>query len=217
MTKIRVFIVDDHQIVLEGIKSLFENNDNIEVVDVAANGKQAIEKIDRCNVNIVLMNIEMPVMNGCEATQIITDKYPDIKVIAFTMYNERALINNMLNAGAKGYLLKNIGKKELVKAIIKVNKGEEYFSSEIPITLLKPLPQVLHKYKQLDILISHLTHRETEVLKHIALGMSNSEIGNELTISPRTVDSHRTNLMKKLSVHNIAGLIRYAIENQLID
>ncbi|MBL4577553.1 MAG: response regulator transcription factor [Flavobacteriales bacterium] len=215
MQEIKVLIADDHQLVIEGIRALLADVENITVVGEAVNGKDCFEKLASIDADVVLMDMDMPIMSGIDATRLIAKTYPNIKVLALTMYNEKALITKMLEAGTVGYMLKNIGKEELQRAITTVNDGEQYFSSEIPITLSRPttmntIPEV--QEKALDL----LTPRELEILVHIAEGLSNSEIGKKLFISSRTVDTHRTNLMKKLDVHNVAGLIRFAIQNDLI-
>ena len=217
MENIKILVADDHQLVIDGIKSLLEDTEGIVVVVVATNGKEAVAKLESKEVDIVLMDMDMPVMNGYDATGIISDKYPHIKVIALTMYNEKSLIQKMMDAGVSGYILKNIGKEELEQAIRIVNEGGEYYSSEIPITLSRPTPIEILSEKQQVTSFNQLTRREIEVLKLIAQGLSNSAIGEKLFISPRTVDTHRTNLMKKLEVHNIAGLIRLAIQNSLVE
>lgn len=217
MENIKILIADDHQLIIEGIKTLLEDVEGITITDVATNGREVIEKLKYQEVDIILMDIDMPIMNGYEATQLVLKKYPHIKVIALTMYDEKALITKIVNAGASGYILKNIRKEELLKAITKVANGEKYFSNEILFTLSKPELKDIISEKQNNIPIVQLTQREIEVLKLITQGLSNKEIGEKLFISPRTVDTHRTNLMQKLNVHNIAGLIRYAIKNGLVD
>lgn len=228
MENIKILIAEDHQIVIDGIKALLEDVEGITVVGEAMDGRECIEKLeqlqvkrqqdtDKSGVDIILMDIDMPVMNGYHATRLIQNKYPRVKVLALTMYNERSLITKMLKAGACGYILKNIDKEELLEAIKTVNNGETYYSSEIPLTLSRPASEDILAKKQEDILISQLTQRELEVLKLIAQGLSNNQIGEKLFISHRTVDTHRTNLMQKLNVHNIAGLIKVAIQNGLVD
>ncbi|MBW8051817.1 MAG: response regulator transcription factor [Cytophagales bacterium] len=235
MENIKILIAEDHQIVTDGIKALLEGVEGITVVGEAKDGRECIEKLeqqqvkrqqdpaspdaigDESGVDIILMDIDMPVMNGYQATKLIQNKYPSVKVLALTMYNEKSLITKMLKAGAYGYILKNIDKEELLEAIKMVNNGENYYSNEIPLTLSRPASEDILAKKQEDILISQLTQRELEVLELIAQGLSNNQIGEKLFISPRTVDTHRTNLMQKLNVHNIAGLIKVAIQNGLMD
>lgn len=216
MKAIKVLIADDHQLVIEGIKSLLDDVATVFIIGEAVNGKDCLEKLGRMDANVVLMDMDMPIMNGIDATRVITTTYPDIKVIALSMYNEKALITKMLEVGAKGYLLKNVSKDELECAITTVYEGDEYFSTEIPFTLSRPTAMGSHSAGQRNE-IDQLTPREVEVLALIAQGLSNNEIGEKLFISARTVDTHRTNLMKKLKIRNIAGLIRCAIQNGLIE
>lgn len=216
MRAIKVLIADDHQLVIEGIRVLLADVKSIIIIGEAVNGKDCFEKLASIEVDVVLMDMDMPIMNGIDATQLIAKAYPDVKVIALTMYNEKALITKMLDAGAKGYVLKNISREELERAITTVNNGDEYLSAEIPITLSRPTTMGSASAGQGNA-FDQLTPREVEILTQIAQGLSNNEIGEKLFISTRTVDTHRTNIMKKLEVHNIAGLIRYAIQNGLIE
>ncbi|MBL4755673.1 MAG: response regulator transcription factor [Flavobacteriales bacterium] len=215
MQEIRVLIADDHQMVIEGIRALLADVENISIIGEATNGRDCFKKLAKIDADVVLMDMDMPIMSGIDATRLIAKTYPHIKVIALTMYNEKALITKMLEAGTEGYILKNIGKDELRLAIETVNNGEQFFSSEIPITLSRPTAVNTIPENQVDAL-TKLTKRELEILGYIAQGLSNNEIGEELFISSRTVDTHRTNLMKKLDVHNVAGLIRFAIQNDLV-
>jgi len=214
MNTIKVMIVDDHQIIIDGIKSLLNGVNEIEVIEEAINGKQAIEKIAGLKVDIVLMDIDMPLINGCEATRFIIKKYPEIKIIALTMFNEKTVIREMLNAGASGYILKNTGKNEILNAIFHVYNGNQYLCNEIQISLTKPLfaDNLTHNSTPLNC----LSGREVQVLTLLSKGLTNIEISKKLFISRRTVDTHRTNIMKKLNVHNVASLIKYAIDNGII-
>jgi len=216
MRKINLLIVDDHQILIDGIKSLFESVSTIQVVGEAANGKQALEKLNHTEVDIVLMDIEMPVLNGCYTARIIKAKHPNTRVITFTAYSEKTLVTKMRRAGVWGYILKNIGKDELVKVIETVYGGKKCFSKEILNEISGPGPGSRFSKKRLNGTLEQLTRRELEVLEGIAEGLSNSKLGEKLAISARTVDTHRTNLMKKIGVHNIAELVKYAIQNGIV-
>lgn len=217
MKQINIMIVDDHQIIIDGLKALFNSVKNISVVAEANNGKDAIAILEKTPVDIILMDIEMPVLNGYDAATIITSKYPELKIIALTTYDEKFIVQKMITAGALGYILKNIDKDVLIKAINTVIKGETFFSSEIPIILSSHtseetiLPQTQSSYNSL------LSPREIEILKYIANGLSNIEISQKLFISSKTVDTHRTNIMKKLNIHNVVGLVKYAIKSGLIN
>ncbi|MBL4755674.1 MAG: response regulator transcription factor [Flavobacteriales bacterium] len=217
MNKINLLLVDNHQIMIDGIKSLFENVSTIDVVGEATNGKQALEKLNCAEVDVVLMDIEMPVMNGFCTAQMIKAEYPNIKVITFTTHRQGATVNKMKRAGVSGYALKNIGKNELVQVIESVNAGKKHFNNEIPGLVSGRHIRTHTTLQKRNATLDLLTRRELEVLKGIAGGLSNSKLGKKLGISPRTVDTHRTNLMKKIKVHNIAGLVRYAIKNGLLN
>ncbi len=216
MTKIKILIADDHQLVLDGLKANISDVAEFEIVGEAKDGKEVMLKINSRKVDVILMDIDMPVLNGIEATRQITESNPDIKIIALTMHNEKGMINKMLSVGASGYLLKNTSKEELCLAIKKVAAGQQHFSAEVTTTLLEKRSSriVANEGKTGKV---ELTEREEEVLKQIALGLSNKEVGEKLSISHRTVDTHRTNLMEKLHVKNIAGLIRYAMLNGYLD
>jgi len=210
---IRVLLVDDHQLILDGLKSLLKNTDNLVVAGEANNGREALRLLDILNVDVILMDIDMPVMNGIDALKEIKRTKPQSKVIILSMHNESGMIRNLLGLGADGYLLKSTSQDELIRAISKVAQGDKYFSADVTLSLLNPAQSNSQNSKpQTEI----LTIREEEILKLIAEGFSNKEIGDKLFISHRTVDTHRTNLMKKLNTSNIAGLISFAIKSGLI-
>ena len=214
---IKIMLVDDHQIVIDGLKSLLTEIKNIVIVAEANNGKDAIDVLSKTPVDVVLMDIEMPVMNGLDSTKIITSRYPPTKVIALTTFSENAIVKKMLNAGASGYILKNIKTETLLEAIITVHSGEKYFSSEISLVLLKPSTEEIILPKKQNSSVNLLSSREIEILKLIAEGLSNSETAEKLFISPKTVKAHRENIMKKLDLHNVVELVRCAIDNGLIE
>jgi two-component system response regulator NreC len=211
MDKTKVLLVDDHQIIIDGLKSLLENIPTIEVVGEALNGKKAIDLLALISVNLVLMDIDMPILNGIETTKLIKSKYTNVKVIILSMYKESGLIKTLIDAGADGYLLKNSDQNELLEAIAKVTSGQQYFSSDVTLSLLNKNSSNSSSFQEENV-VGDLTDREIEILKLIAEGFTNKEIGDKLFISHRTVDTHRTNLMKKVGVNNIAGLIRFAIK-----
>ncbi|MBU1008555.1 MAG: response regulator transcription factor, partial [Bacteroidetes bacterium] len=209
-------ITDDHQLILDGLRSILEQQTDIKVISTANNGADLLRQLGFIKPDIVLMDIDMPIMNGIEATQQVKSTYPDIKIIMLTMHDEKAMVKKLTDIGACGFILKNSDKDELLQAIKRVHQGGKYFSSELTLNLISHgispvMPGSVDDKKAM------LTEREIEILKLIAEGLSNKEIGDKLFISHRTVDTHRTNLMKKLDVSNIAGLIRYAIKNGFID
>ncbi|HNX56121.1 MAG TPA: response regulator transcription factor [Prolixibacteraceae bacterium] len=209
MSRINVLLTDDHQIIIDGLKSLLKNQDEINVAAEAKNGRDALRILDLISIDVLLMDIDMPVMNGIDALKEIRRQNSKVKVVILSMHNEAGMIKSLIDLGANGYLLKSCTQDELVDAIKKVASGQSYFSSDVTLALLKP---ATNQGQQNEI----LTERETEILKLIAAGFSNKEIGEQLFISHRTVDTHRTNLMKKLDVNNIAGLISYAIRNGIV-
>ncbi len=211
MEKIKVIICDDHQILVQGLKSLLKDAEEVEVIAVANNGQELLETLKAKKPDIILLDVDMPVMDGYETLKQLKPKYHDIKVISLTIHIDKVIIQRMMDAGASGYLLKNINKSELLEAIRKVYSGKKYISDEATNSLLEK-EKLEVKTAQLDEATEELTKREIEILKLIAEGYSNTEIGGMLYISPRTVDTHRTNIMKKLNVKNIAGLIKYAIQ-----
>jgi DNA-binding NarL/FixJ family response regulator len=209
----RIAIADDHQLVLDGLKAMLGQVEGFEVVGEANNGSDLVRIVENIEVDVALTDIDMPVMNGIEAIKEIRKTDREIKLLALTMHNEKALVQKVIEAGADGYMLKNADRDEFIEAIRKVIEGQQYFSSEVTMTLLdKGAPTAGTEHYDL----SQLTEREIEILKLVAEGLSNKEIGERLFISHRTVDTHRTNLMKKLDVHNVAGLIRFAMKNGLI-
>jgi DNA-binding NarL/FixJ family response regulator len=212
MKEIRLLIVDDHQIILDGLTSLLSDQEDIRVVETATNGREAIEILKILTVDVILMDIDMPVMNGIDAAAEIKKQPNTPKIIILSMHMESGMIRSLIETGVDGYLFKNSGKEETIKAIRDVDAGKKVFSSDVTLSLSK-----INNKKvvagQLDV---DLTNREIEILKLIAEGYSNKEIGEKLFISHRTVDTHRTNMMKKLDVNNIAGLISFAIRNKLV-
>jgi DNA-binding NarL/FixJ family response regulator len=215
---INILITDDHQLILDGLKSIIREQEDMNVVAEANNGQQAITLCNTLKIDLVMMDIDMPVMNGLEATQQLKKTKPEIKVIVLTMHDEPALIRRIMEIGADGYMLKNSDQEELVEAIRKVIGGQKYFSAEVTMALAggKGANDTFTLRPSDTVFLAQLTEREIEILRQIAEGLSNKEIGDKLFISHRTVDTHRTNLMKKLDVHNIAGLIRFAIRNGLV-
>jgi DNA-binding NarL/FixJ family response regulator len=213
MKKINLFLVDDHQLIVDGLTSMLGQTDEIVVTGSASNGREAIRLLQVVHPDVVLMDIDMPVMNGIDALREIKKLEPSVKVVILSMHEEAGMIKNLMALGADGYLLKSCSQDELVGAIQSVFGGKPYFSKGVTLALLNaPAGSFPVSGQPTEV----LTERETEVLKLITEGFSNKEIGNKLFISHRTVDTHRTNLMKKLNTSNIAGLISYAIRKGLV-
>lgn len=213
MRQIKILLVDDHQIIIDGIKSLLDNVENVKVAGEANNGLEAINALKVLTVDIVLMDIDMPKMNGIDATKYIKEKFKDTKVIILSVHCEQAMIKNLVEIGTDGYLLKNSSKEELLDAIYKVANGEKYFSSEVTLSLLNPEKNESKSFKH----TIDFTNRELDVLKLLVDGYTNKQVGEKLFISHRTVDTHRTNIMKKVGVNNVAGLISFAIKTRLVE
>jgi len=213
MNEIKVLLADDHQIIVDGLKSLLQNTADIQVAGEANNGREVLRLLGILKIDVILMDIDMPVMNGIDALKEIKRILPGIKVIILSMHQEAGMIKSLMAIGADGYILKSTSQDELIGAIRKVAAGQPYFSPEVTLSLLNTPQNNLQSSKQQTEM---LTDREEEILKLIAEGFSNKEIGTKLFISHRTVDTHRTNLMKKLNANNIAGLISFAIKNGMV-
>ena len=215
MSPIKVILADDHVIIRDGIASLLSYNDEVEVIEQCDNGEQAIDAVKKHDPDVVLMDINMPILNGIEATRKIVDFTSKTKVLVLTIHEELAYITKVLSAGAMGYILKTADKNELILAIRTVHNGEKYFSKEVADTLVSGFMKQTRTPK--DQSVGDLTKREKEILNLISKAFTNNEIGEELFISVRTVDTHRRNLLQKLGAKNTAGLVRFAIENNLSD
>jgi two-component system nitrate/nitrite response regulator NarL len=207
---VSILLVDDHAIVTDGLRALLADESEYIIKGVASNGREALDFLRILSVDVVLMDIDMPEMNGIETSRVIKKEMPEKKIVILTMHDERAMIRMLLDIGVDGYLLKNSSKRELLSAIDRVMNGEVFLSEEAHgLILSTESPQDKNKN------LATLTEREIEIISCIAEGLSNKEIGDKLFISHRTVDTHRTNLMNKLNLHNIAGIVKFAIVNGL--
>lgn len=206
---IRVFIVDDHPVVIEGIHSLLQNEKGIEWAGHAMNAASCLGYFVNNTADVLLMDISMPGMDGIELCAIMREKYPGVFILGLSTFNQGVYIKKMMENGASGYILKNSSREELLKAIHAVNKGAIYFSGEAG--------DALKEYqKSAGSQLPELTRREKEILGLIAEGYTNPQIAEKLFLSSLTVDSHRKNLLAKLEVKNTATLIRLAVERKLI-
>ncbi|MGB4968022.1 MAG: response regulator transcription factor [Saprospiraceae bacterium] len=209
--KLKLILADDHHLVRQGFKALLTEMPEIEIIGEASNGEQVLQLLRTGKLaDIILMDVEMPILGGLETTEKIMKDFFGVKVIIISMLNDKAIIESAYEKGAKGFLFKNTTLPELQEAIKSVASGENYFSHEVANVLLQKRP------KDQSSLLSHLTDREIEILKLIAEGFSSTEIGTKLFISPRTVDTHRNNLIQKLNVNGIVGLVKFAFQNKLI-
>jgi DNA-binding NarL/FixJ family response regulator len=204
---IKVFLVDDHQMVIEGIKSLLLGENCINLIGHANTAEKCLQFFKMQTCDAILMDINLPDSSGIELCEIITKKYPSVKVIALSTHNQGTYVRKMLESGASGYLLKNADKHEIIKAIQTVYNGHNYLTFEAD--------RALKYEKELQSRVPKLTKREKEVLILIAEGLTNAQISEKLFISIDTVDSHRKNLHTKLEVKNTAMLIKFATENNL--
>jgi DNA-binding NarL/FixJ family response regulator len=210
---IRVLLADDHNIVREGLRSLLEKDPEIEVVAMADNGRTAVQLAGELKPDVAILDIAMPEMNGIEATRRITRDDPEIKVLALSMHSARRFVTEALSAGAKGYLLKDCAAEELVRAIRTVAANETYLSPKVAGLIVKDY--LKHSPDSAPSAESFLTNREREILQLIAEGESTKEIAFKIGVSIKTVETHRQQIMKKLNLHSVAELTRYAIREGL--
>lgn len=212
----RIVIAEDHTILREGLKSLLSTNRELEVVAEAEDGLSAIRNVENQKPDLILMDLSMPRMNGLEAIKEIKRRFPDTKILALTVHKTDEYIHQALQAGAEGYVLKDATHRELESAILNVLNGKGYLSPDVSRKVIEGYLDGKSS-QQTESTWATLTKREREIIKLIAEGYKNREIADYLCISTKTVDKHRTNLMKKLDLHNVAGLTAVAIEKGLIE
>ncbi len=209
---VKISITDDHFVVLKGIETLLTDEEHIKVISTNENGQTTLDALKNEQPDVLFLDINLPDINGITLTKTITKLYPSIKIIALTNYDDVSFVKRMLNHGALGYLLKNAHKAELLEAIETVMKGEQYLQKSIE---KKILNQSLGQQES-SALQPKLTRRETEVLKAIYEELTTQQISEKLFISPKTVEAHRMNLMSKLGAKNSVGIIKIAIQKQLL-
>ncbi len=215
MKKIRVLLVDDHAILREGIKALLEKQDNIEVIAEAADGREAIPKVVQSRPDVVVLDISMPMMDGLESTRQIKREYPDIKVLVLTMHDNEEYFFQLLRAGASGYVTKKSVSRELVSAIEAVYRGDSFFCPSMAKFLLSDFLRLDKAVENTDQ--EDLTPREREIVKLIAEGYTNQQIADLLHRSVKTIESHRSNILRKLDIHDSIELVKYAVRKKLIE
>ena len=214
MGRIRVLLADDHLLVRTGISKLIEGEDDILVVGEATDGEEAVRKTEELSPDVVVIDLSMPKLSGLEATKLIGKNFPRTRVLVLTIHENEEYVYQILRSGASGYVLKSANKRELIGAIRAVAKGEKFFSSRVlEIMADGYLDKASERDAQPAIGESSLTNREREILRLIAQGLNSIQIANRLFISPRTVDTHRSNIMEKLDIHDVANLVRFAIEH----
>ena len=214
MSKIRLLLVDDHQIVRAGLRMLFLAEDDLEIVDEVGSAEEALQAVSAVEPDVVLMDVALPGMSGIEAARRIKEANPDVAVLALTMHEDEQYFFEMLNAGASGYMPKRAAPNDLVSAIRVVSQGDVYLYPSLAKLLVNDFLE--RSERGPESVAAVLTPREREVLTHIAEGHTNREIAEALTISHKTVDRHRENIMRKLNLHSRVELVKYAIEKGLI-
>jgi DNA-binding NarL/FixJ family response regulator len=212
---IRVLIADDHKIMLAGLRSLLEKQTDIEVVGEADNGRKAVQMAQEKKPDVIVMDVSMPDLNGIEATKQIIESLPETRVIALSMHSDKRFVMGMLRAGASGYLLKDCASQELANAIDQVAGGKKYLSPEITGVVIDDFLMGGGSSEEVATAASQLSPREREVLQLIAEGWSTKQIASHLYVSIKTIETHRRQIMKKLDLHSIADLTKYAIREGL--
>jgi DNA-binding NarL/FixJ family response regulator len=214
---IRLILVDDHTIIRDGIKALLKDKEDMVVVGEAGNGKELLDLVATTPVDVVMMDVNMPEMDGFETTAYLKEHYEHIKVLVLSMLDHESYISKIMNAGASGYMLKNTGREELICGIRIVASGGQFICSSVSINLLKKLQNPNYKPVSTEEKQTRdLSQREVEILKLIADGLTNAEIADKIFTSKRTVETHRQNIIEKTKAKNTAALIKYAISKGII-
>jgi len=216
MENIRIFLADSHVLLREGIRAIFESQTRFIVVGEAGNGPEAIEKIRREKPDIVIFDIGHPKMNGLLVIQQIHQEFPKAKILVLTMHSHEEYVFDAVKKGVSGYLIKDVPSSELIRAVEMISKGEPYFSPTISDFMTKECMKKSRRRTKTHLGIP-LTEREQEVLLLIAEGLTNKNIAKKLILSVKTIDTHRSNLMTKLGIHETAGLVRFAVARGFID
>ncbi len=215
MSKIRILLADDHKIIREGLMALIRQQKNMDVVGEAEDGREAVNLAQEHDPDVVIMDVAMPGLNGMEATRQILSDGPDTKIIALSMHSDRRFVAEMLKAGARGYLLKDSAFEEMVIAVKEVMAGKTYLSPTVAGMVVDDYVRRISFPAGTDTSIPRLTPREREVLQMIAEGKSTKEVAAELTISVKTVETFRRQIMNKLDIHSIAELTKFALREGL--
>ena len=215
---IRILVADDHEIVRQGLRGLLEAQPGWQVVGEAVDGRDAVEKAKRLRPDVVVLDVSMPSLNGLEATRQIRKALPDTEVLILTMHDSEPLVREVLDAGARGYVLKSDAGRELVTALQTVHEHRPYLTSRVSQIVLDAFLKsgAAHEMPNPPRTV-RLSPREREIAQLLAEGKSNKEVAATLTISVKTAETHRTNLMRKLDLHSISELVRYAIRNKMVE
>ena len=216
MEKIKVLIVDDHDIVILGLKALLSRNHDIEIVAITTDGEETIKKVEELEPDVVVLDIDLPKISGIEVTEFITKNFPHVKVLLHTSYADEAHIVSGFEAGASGYVPKTFKTDQLIEAIRTVYRGERYIKGSVSELFIASYFKSKKTDEGADLVKESLTKREIEILKLITEGLANQSIADNLHISVRTVEAHKHNIMKKLDIFNTAELVKYALKNNII-
>lgn len=214
---IKVCIADDHAMFVDGIESILKMEENIQLLDRCFSGGEVMDMIARNYPEVILLDINLPEINGIELSKMIKAQFPEVKILVLSMYNEASFVTEILKNGVKGYILKNTDRIELVKAIETVAAGENYYSKDVTEVLMNKILKKAPAKKSNSFLIPKISRREKEILALIVKEHTTQEIAEALFISQKTVESHRSNLISKLNVRNTAGLVRASIQHRLLE
>ncbi len=213
---IRILIADDHTMFVDGIESILTSENDFKIIGRCYTGPEVLQFVNQNEPDILLLDVNLPGKNGIDVCKELSVSHPKLKVLAISMFNEESFVSEILNNGAKGCILKNTGREELFKAIRTVSNGDSYFSKEVTETIMKGLMNSRKASSKTNSSIPKLSRREKEVLKLIAQEFTTQEIADNLFISLKTVESHRSSLLSKLNARNSVGLVRIALENDLL-
>lgn len=207
---IRILLADDHRLMRHGLRSLIQGEPDMEVIGEAENGRSAVRLAEELAPDVIVMDVAMPDLNGIEATRQVKDRTPAIEVLALSMHSDGPFVVRMLEAGAAGYLLKDTAFEQLATAIREVSEGRKYLCPEVTGPIVE---DYLRRLSEPEVAATPLSPREREVLQLLAEGMISKQIASELNISVKTIETHRSRLMKKLGIRSVAELTKYAIRH----
>jgi len=218
MRPLRVLIADDHEVVRQGVRTILESQTGWTVVAESDNGQDAVERAAETTPDIALLDISMPLLNGLEATRQILKEHPETQVLILTMHESSELVKDVLAAGARGYVLKTDAKRDLVNAVTSLSEGRPFFTSKVAEMVLEGYRHPAAAASPGEFKLGNrLTSRERQIVQLLAEGKSSKEIASALSISIKTADTHRANIMRKLDLHSLADIVRYAIRNKIIE
>lgn len=216
MKKIHILIVDDHPLARFGIRNQLKDAEDLAIVGEAEDGEAALQKVKELQPNVLILDLFIPIISGFEVIKAVRKDFPSTHVLILTAYEQEEYLHQALEFGAEGYLLKSAEKDELIAAVRTVMKGDKAFSPRVKEIIVKGFLTRREQAKTLQPPSTILTTREREILELVSLGLTNQQIAQKLFISSRTIDTHRTNIMHKIGVHDVAHLVRYAIEHGLV-